>query len=106
MNDMLMENTVFPLPFEIHLIFVCIAIVLFIFRFATTKRTYQLLMGIAIAATLLLYVNTGRTWFSCVGVIELVLIIASIISIIQDKRKLKAQKAEEESEKEEVAVQE
>lgn len=98
------ENTVFPVPFEIHLIFVCVAIVLFIFRYASTRRTYQLLMGSAIAATLLLYVNPGRTWFMCVGVVELVLVVGSIISVISDKRKLKAQKAEEQTE--EAAVQE
>ena len=105
MNDMFMENAVFPLPFEIHLIFVCVAIILFIFRFATQRRTYQLLMGSAIAASLLLYVNTGRTWFMCVGVIELVLIVGAIVSSIMDSRKRKAKKAAE-AENEEVAAQE
>lgn len=97
MNDMFMENTVFPLPFEIHLIFVCIAIVLFIFRYATCKRTYQLLIGIAAAATLLLYINTSKLWFNIVGIAELALIIAAIVSSVLDRKKLKAEKASEEA---------
>lgn len=93
-----MENNIFPLPFEMHLIFVCIAIVLFIFRYASSRRTYQLLIGIAIAASLLLYVNTGRIWYYSVGIIELVLILGSLVSVIMDRKKLKSEKAGEASE--------
>lgn len=97
MNELFMENMVFPLPFEIHLVFVCIAIVLFIVRYAMTKSTYQILMCAAVASTLLLYVNSGKTWFMCVGIIELVLIAASLISAVMDSRKLKAQKKAQEN---------
>jgi len=97
MNELFMENMVFSLPFEIHLVFVCVAIVIFIVRYAMTKSIYQILMCGAVASTLLLYVNSGKTWFVCVGIIELVLVTASLISVIMDSRKLKAQKKTQEN---------
>lgn len=90
-----MENNIFPLPIKMHIIFVCIALLLFIFRYVTVKRTYQLLMSAAVAVSLLLYVNTGRTWYCCVGIIELVLILGSLISVIMDRKKNKSEKTDE-----------
>ena len=87
------SNNIFPLSFEIHLAFVCIAIVFFIFRFAKNKRVYQMLMTVAVFLTLLLYVNTSKLWYYCVGFAELGLMAASIVSAIIDKKKLKAAQA-------------
>ncbi|MBQ3566403.1 MAG: hypothetical protein IJA12_04410 [Oscillospiraceae bacterium] len=98
MNEMFMENNVFPLPFEIHLVFVCIAIVLFIFRYASCRRMYQLLICIAAAATLLLYMNTSKLWFNIVGIIELALMIGALVSSILDRKKLKEQSTDEAAE--------
>ncbi len=90
-----MDNNIFPLPFGIHLVFVCIAIVLFIVRFAREKRLYQALMGVAVALTLLLYMNTSKVWYNILGVIELVLIVSAFVSTIKDKKKIKTEKTEE-----------
>ncbi|MBE6844410.1 MAG: hypothetical protein E7508_01665 [Ruminococcus sp.] len=93
-----MENNIFPLPIKMHIIFVCIAVLLFIFRYVTVKRTYQLLMGAAVAASLLLYINTGRIWYYSVGVIELILILGSLVSVIMDRKKNKPEKTDEAAE--------
>ena len=93
-----MDNNIFPLPFNIHLAFVCIAFILFIFQFSRKKRTYQMIMAVAVCASLLLYLNSGITWHYCIGVCELVLFITAIVSVILDKRKAKAEKADEKQE--------
>ncbi|MGN0613775.1 MAG: hypothetical protein ACI4JB_07710 [Porcipelethomonas sp.] len=84
------SSNIFPLSFEIHLAFVCIAIVFFIFRFARTRRLYQIFVTVAVFLTLLLYVNSGKLWYYCVGFAELGLMLAALVSAVIDRRKLKA----------------
>ncbi len=75
------ENpTLFPFPFNMHLIFACLATVFFVYRFATQKLPYQLIMAIAIPASLLIWVSESRTLFYAVGIIELVLILAALVT--------------------------
>lgn len=93
-----MDNNIFPLPFYIHLAFICIAFIIFIFQYSRKKRNYQLIMAIAFPITFLLYLNTGKIWHYSICIIELTLLIGAIVSVILDKKKLKSQKAEESKE--------
>ena len=52
----LMESTVFPLPFQSHLIFCVIATIFFVIQFIRMRRMYQLVFAVAVPATLLLYI--------------------------------------------------
>ena len=77
------ENpTLFPFPFNMHLIFACLATVFFVYRFATQKLPYQLIMAIAIPASLLIWVSESRTLFYAVGIIELVLILSALVTLV------------------------
>lgn len=93
-----MDNNIFPLPFNIHLAFTCIAFIIFIFQYSRKKRTYQILMAIAFPLTFLLYINTSNLWHYCVGALELIIIISAIISSIMDRKKLKAAEQQENTE--------
>lgn len=90
-----MNNNIFPLPFTAHLIFSCVAFLFFIFQYIRVKHKYQLIMAIAVPATLLLYVNSGKTWFYIIGLAELVLLLAALVTAIIEKRKEKALTAEQ-----------
>ncbi len=90
-----MDENLFPLPFNLHLALICISFVFFIFQFTRKKRTYQIIMAISFPATLLLYFNTSNTWRYCIGILELGLFIAAIVSVIADKiKKKKSETAE------------
>ena len=90
-----MNNNIFPLPFTAHLVFSCIAFLFFIIQFARVKHKHQLIMAVAVPATLLLYVNSNKTWFYIIGFGELILLIAALITAIIEKRKEKALAAEQ-----------
>ena len=81
-----MENNVFPIPFYFHIVFVVIAVLVLMVQFIKFKRKYQIFMSAAIIVSLLLYINTGRAWHNCVGIIELVLFICAIVSSIMDRQ--------------------
>ncbi|MDE5648993.1 MAG: hypothetical protein K2I33_03720 [Oscillospiraceae bacterium] len=101
-----MNNNIFPLPFSVHLVFSCIAFLFFIFQFTRVKRKYQLIMAVAVPATLLLYVNSSKTWFYILGIAEFILMIAALITAIIEKRKEKALTAEQADKNSEESVQE
>lgn len=90
-----MDNNIFPLPFELHLAFVCLALLILVVRFIMTKRTYQIFMTVAVALTMAIYIDWGKTWYDCIGIIELVLVAGSLVSVIMDKKKAKELKADE-----------
>ena len=81
------ENpNLFPFPFKIHLIFAAIALVFFIYRFITDKRPFQLIMAIAIPFSMTIHISENRTWFYTVGIIELIFIIAALVSVFICKK--------------------
>lgn len=55
-------------------------------------------MAIAIPSTLLLYLNSSRLWYDCIGILELALLIISIVATVIERKKLKAQKAADQAE--------
>ncbi len=89
-----MDNNVFIVPFYFHLVFTVIAIIVLMIQFLKYKRKYQFFMGIAVSVSMLLYINPSRTWHNCIGIVELVLLAASIITSIMDKPKNNALEAE------------
>ena len=96
-----MDINVFPLPFNIHLIFVILAVALFAFQYYRCRRTYQLLIMIAVPVTLLLYINESTAWHYAIGAVEAILIIGAIVTSVFDgiraRREKKALKAAEET---------
>lgn len=101
-----MNNNIFPLPFTVHLVFSCIAFLFFIFQFTRVKHKYQLIMAVAVPATLLLYVNSSKTWFYILGIAEFILMAGALITAIIEKRKEKASAAEQTNENSEEGIQE
>lgn len=87
------ENTnLFPFPFPLHLGFVVISLIFFIFRFATDKKPFQLIMAVAIPFSMTIWLSASKTWFYTVGAVEFVLILAAAVSVFvfKDKKKTAA----------------
>ncbi len=89
-----MEPMIFPISQDKHLIFCIIATVLFLLQFIRTKRWYQLVMALAIPASLLIYVQPeNKTLYYGVGVLEaFMLLLALILNIVQSAKIAKAEK--------------
>lgn len=86
-----LENgNLFPFPFSLHLIFCIVGLIFFIYRFATDKKPFQLIMAVAIPFSLTLWISSSRTWFYIVGAIELVLILAAFAASIVFRNKNKS----------------
>lgn len=84
-----MNGNIFPLPFSTHLIFVAIAFVFFLIQFVRTKYKYQLIMAIAVALTMLIYVKDSKMWFYSIGILEFGLLIIAFVAAIAEKRSRK-----------------
>lgn len=92
-----MDATTFPLPFAYHLVLCVLGCVFFVAQFIRLKKPYQLMMAIAMPASLLIYLQPeSRTLFYTIGLlIALDLLAALAISIIQRFRHPKEPKAEQ-----------
>lgn len=88
-----MDTSIFPLPFTIHLAFACISFLVFLYQYTRNKRKYQMIMAIAIPATLLLYVNTSKTWFYIIAFAELAMMLVAIVFSFIEKRQMKTSSA-------------
>ena len=80
-----MDASTFPIPFKFHLIFCIVAAIFFLLQFIRLKRPYQLILTIAIPASLLIYVGdpSDKSWFHMVGWAEAILLLgAMIVSMI------------------------
>ena len=91
-----MDATTFPISFSYHLIFCIAAGAFFLFQFFRLRRPYQLILGVGIPCSLLIYINsTSQTLFHAVGLFECILLIGaivlSVIHRIQIKRKKMAE---------------
>ena len=89
-----METIIFPIGQDKHLIFCILATLLFVLQFLRTKRWYQLVMAIAIPASMLIYVQPENKYiYYAVGVLEAVLLLlALILNIVQSAKTAKAEK--------------
>ncbi len=72
--------SLFPFPFSMHFVFVCISVLFFIYRFSVQKRPYQIIMASAILVSMGVWISDNRKLYYAIGAIELVLIISAIVS--------------------------
>lgn len=81
------QPSLFPFPFKIHVIFSCLAVIFFAFQFIREKKPYQLILGIAIPFSLVIWLSENRTLFYAIGIIEAVLLLSAFITtfIFKDK---------------------
>lgn len=100
------ENpNLFPFPFGLHLVFCAIALIFFGWRFSEQKKPFQVIFAIAIPLSLAIWLNDSRTWFYTLGIIEVVLILAALVScfIFRDKTDKKSSAAAPAAESDEAA---
>lgn len=94
-----MNGNIFPLPFSVHLVFVIVAFVFFLIQFIRTRYKYQLVMAVAVAMTILLYVKETKLWFYGIGILEFGLLIIALVAAIAEKKRRKELEAEIRSDK-------
>ena len=89
------KPTLFPFPFSFHLVFAVISFIFFMVSFLKFKRPYQLLFAIAIPLSLLLWAaEFNRGLYYGLGAVELLLVLAALVSsIILKPKKQKEDKA-------------
>lgn len=103
------ETTLFPIGSTRHTVFCVIVSIFFVLQFLRTKRWYQLIMAVAVAFSMIVYIAPeNKTLFYTVGIIELILLLAAlVVGVVQGRKIAKAEKAAEEAKKaaEEAAAQ-
>ncbi|MBQ8297327.1 MAG: hypothetical protein IJX77_06050 [Ruminococcus sp.] len=77
----------FPFPFNVHLIFACLGLVFFMIMYSREKKPYQLIMGIAIPFSLVLWLSDSKTLFYFVGAAEVLMLAAAFVSTFIWKKK-------------------
>lgn len=79
-----MDATTFPLPLPYHVVLCVLGCVFFFVQFIRLKKPYQLMMAIAMPASLLIYIQPeNKILFYVVGLlIGLDMLLAVIISIV------------------------
>ncbi|MGN0642324.1 MAG: hypothetical protein ACI4JJ_04190 [Huintestinicola sp.] len=88
----------FPLPFNIHVGFVVISVILLILCYSKKKHLYELLMLIGVASTMLVYVTDTKPLFYILGLEEIILFIMTIIDMHKvSKEEAMKEKAEEQA---------
>ncbi len=86
-----MDASLFPYGIEKYLIFCVIATLFFLLQFIRTKYWYELILTIAVPASLLVYVNQeSDVWFYGVGIMEAVMLVAAAVTYFIQYRKVKA----------------
>ncbi len=92
-----MSGNVFPLPFTTHLVFVAVAFLFFLIQFVRVRKKYQLIMAVAAALTMLIYVKDTKMWFYGIGILEFGLLILALIAAIveRDKKEIASDDASE-----------
>lgn len=100
------KASLFPFPPKFHIVFACIALIFFVYRFVTDKKPYQLIFAIAVPFSLMLHLSEVKGYFYIIGAIELIMIIAALVTAIvcKPKEKAAAVPAEETESAEENAV--
>lgn len=83
------KPSLFPFPFSMHLIFVIICVVFFAYRFTTQKKPYQMILGLAVLASMCLWLSDSRAVYYGVGALEATMIVGAFVTslIFRDKKK-------------------
>ena len=97
-----MDATTFPLPLAYHIVLCVLGCVFFLAQFIRLKKPYQLMLAIAMPASLLIYIQPeSRTLFYTIGLlIALDLLLALVISLIQRFRHPQEKKPDQQQEAE------
>ncbi len=86
-----MNASTFPISFPIYLGFCIIAAVFFVFLYVFRRRPQQLLLAIAVLASLIIFIDKDNSsLFAAVGWFELIILVAalvfSIVYAVRDNR--------------------
>ncbi len=76
------KPSLFPFPFTLHLIFVCISVLFFAYRYIAQKRPYQAIMSVAVLTSMAIWLSDSRKLYYGIGIIELSLIVIALITAI------------------------
>lgn len=76
------KPSLFPFPFSLHLIFVCISVLFFAYRYIAQKRPYQAIMSVAVLTSMAIWLSDSRKLYYGIGIIELSLIVIALITAI------------------------
>lgn len=82
------QTSLFPFPFSLHLIFCCISVIFFVWRFIKEKLPYQLIMAVAIPFSMLIWLSDNKTLFYSIGIVEAVFLITAFVTSIVCKKKV------------------
>lgn len=95
-----MDATTFPLPLAYHIVLCVLGCVFFLAQFIRLKKPYQLMMAIAMPASLLIYIQPeSRTLFYTIGLlVALDLLLALVIGLIQRFRHPQEKKSDQQQE--------
>ena len=74
------QPSLFPFPLGLHMAFVSIATIFFIYRFYSSKRPYQAILAVAIFISLGFWISENKALYYAIGAIQLVLLIAALVS--------------------------
>lgn len=74
------KPTLFPFPISMHFILVIFGAAFFAYRFSVQKRPNQLIMAFAMIVSLAIWLSESKVLYYSIGVIELVLLIASFVT--------------------------
>lgn len=100
-----MDATTFPISMTWHIAFCTLACIFFIIQYVRTKKSYQLLMAVAIPASLCIYICPENTsLFHAVGVFEAVVLVGAIVFAFIERARRRQENADTEPLPEEAAA--
>ena len=93
------KPSLFPFPFSMHLVFVLISVVFFSYRFIMQKRPYQIIMAAAILFSMGVWLSDSRKVYYGVGLIDVILILAALVTAIIFKAPEEAEETDDDNSK-------
>ncbi|MBR3282048.1 MAG: hypothetical protein IKI56_01995 [Ruminococcus sp.] len=98
------QPSLFPFPLGLHMAFVSIAVIFFIYRFYVQKRPYQVFIASAIFISLGFWLSESKTVYYGIGIIQVILLICALVaSIIYKPSEKPASAAEDEADEDAVS---
>ena len=83
-----MDNALFPIHIEMHIVLGLLAFLVFGLQFIRYRKSHHLILAIAMPCTLLPYLTDNMSFFYGIGVAEFVALILSVIlSLTVDRNK-------------------
>ncbi len=92
------QTSMFPFPLSLHLIFCCVSLLFFVYRFIKEKSPYQIIMAVAIPFSLVIWLASSKSLFYTVGIIEAILLVVALVTYIIGEKKKNNKKASENAE--------